>query len=521
LRQLATIFETVTEEDAAEPRVESQKADAPATRVPEPSTSHDATAPRVLKKTRPVHQRKNRNNTPVGLQDDDKVEEMEIIEQAIRETKEIPSPPPLPTTRPRRTVAQYRAKKKSTEIFEQAKPVPITQDDEAHANTIIGIMPKLRTTATPCGISQHAIYHLMGTLLEQSHAASFIPNRFAMKQAYNVPLEHVANAVVHPVTKETITKYDKLANDPVTRGVWTKAFCKELGRLAQGWDGTKGTETIFFMTHEEIKAIPKDHTVTYARIVVDYRPQKEDPNRVRITVGGNLIKYPGELTTRTADLTTAKVLWNSTISTDGARYACADVGNFYLATPMERYEYMRIKADLIPDEFKDFYKLWDKIYNGYVYCEIRRGMYGLPQAGIIANQLLKKRLAKFGYFELPHTPGLWKHTTKPVWFTLVVDDFGVKYIGRENLDHLMNALKEFYDVTIDYTGGLYCGVTLEWNYDKRYVDISMPGYVKKQLLKYKHPEPKKPVHTPWEPHTSGHQCSSRQRRNKIFTTSHR
>jgi hypothetical protein len=148
-------------------------------------------------------------------------------------------------------------------------------------------------------------------------------------------------------------------------------------------------------------------------------------------VGGNLIKYPGELTTRTADLTTAKVLWNSTISTDRAQYACADVDNFYLATLMERYEYMRIKADLIPDEFKDHYQLWDKIYSDYVYCEIRRGMYGLPQAGIIANQLLMKRLATYGYFKLPHTPGLWKHVSKPVWLTLVVDDFGVKYIRKE------------------------------------------------------------------------------------------
>jgi hypothetical protein len=105
---------------------------------------------------------------------------------------------------------------------------------------------------------------------------------------------------VHPITKETITKYDKLANDPVTKDVWTAAFCKELGRLAQGWDTTEGTNTIFFMTKEEIAKIPKDRTVTYARIVVDYRPQKADPNRVHITVGGNLIDYPGELTTRTA-----------------------------------------------------------------------------------------------------------------------------------------------------------------------------------------------------------------------------
>jgi hypothetical protein len=89
---------------------------------------------------------------------------------------------------------------------------------------------------------------------------------------------------------------------------------------------------------------------------------------------------------------------------------------------------MRIKADLIPDDFKTYYKLHEKIHNGYIYCEIRRGMYGLPQAGIIANQLLKKRLAEFGYFELPHTPGLWKHASRPVQFTLVVDDFGIKYV---------------------------------------------------------------------------------------------
>jgi hypothetical protein len=135
------------------------------------------------------------------------------------------------------------------------------------------------------------------------------------------------------VTKETITKYDNLAKDPVTKDVWTEAFCKELGRLDQGWKETEGTQTLFFMTHDEIKRIPKDRTVTYARIVVNYRPQQSDPNRVRITVGGNLIDYPGELTTRTADMTTAKILWNSVLSTADAKYACADVGNFYLATP--------------------------------------------------------------------------------------------------------------------------------------------------------------------------------------------
>lgn len=84
------------------------------------------------------------------------------------------------------------------------------------------------------------------------------------------------------------------------------------------------------MTLEEIKKIPGDCTVTYARIVIGYRPQKNDLNRVRITVGGNLIDYIGELTTQIADFTTSKVMWNSVISTPGARYACADL-NFFIS----------------------------------------------------------------------------------------------------------------------------------------------------------------------------------------------
>jgi hypothetical protein len=139
--------------------------------------------------------------------------------------------------------------------------------------------------------------------------------------------------------------------------------------------------------------------VTYARIVVDYRPQKADPNRVRITAGDNLITYPEELTTRTADLTTTKILWNSVISTPGARYMCVNIKNMYLVTPMDRKEYMKLPISLIPKEFQDVYNLHSKIHNGFIYMEIVKGMYGLPQAGILANKLLRKRLAPHGYYE--------------------------------------------------------------------------------------------------------------------------
>jgi hypothetical protein len=189
------------------------------------------------------------------------------------------------------------------------------------------------------------------------------------------------------------------------------------------------------MSHEDIHNISTECTVTYAHIAVDYCPQKEDPNRVCITAGGNLINYPYKLTTRTADLTSSKMLWNSTISTPGARFVTSDVKNFYLETPMDRFEYMEMPIKLIPQEIINLYKLQSNVKEGYVYMEIRKGMYGLPQAGILVNKLLRERLAVNGYREQPHTPGLWKHDTWPVWFNLTVDDFGIKYIGKEHVDH--------------------------------------------------------------------------------------
>ena len=102
-------------------------------------------------------------------------------------------------------------------------------------------------------------------------------------------LDKVANDVVCPVTKETNNKYDKLIAAPELREVYMKAMCVELGRLVQGYEDTKGTGTIKFVSREEISQIPMDRMVTYARIVVDYCPQKEDPNRVCIAVGGDLM----------------------------------------------------------------------------------------------------------------------------------------------------------------------------------------------------------------------------------------
>ena len=94
-----------------------------------------------------------------------------------------------------------------------------------------------------------------------------------------------------------------------------------------------------------------------------------------------------------------------------------------------------------------------------LYIEICKGMPGLKQAGRIANNRLQRHLATFGYALVPCTPSLWKHESRPVTLSLVVDDFGVKYVGKEHADHLINALQQLYQISIDWNGTLYLGLT--------------------------------------------------------------
>jgi hypothetical protein len=123
-------------------------------------------------------------------------------------------------------------------------------------------------------------------------------------------------------------------------------------------------------------------------------------------------------------------------------------------------------------------------------------MYGLPQAGILAFNQLKTHLATHGYAPCTHTPGLWTHSTRPIAFALVVDDFGIKYTNRDDAIHLLSALEELYTVTTDWTGSLYLVMTLTWDYICATVDISMPGYVTKALERFQHTLPHRHEHSP-------------------------
>ncbi len=215
---------------------------------------------------------------------------------------------------------------------------------------------------------------------------------------------------------------------------------------------------------------------------------REENKRTRLMAGGDRINYPGDTGTPTTDMTLFKMIINSVISTKGARCIMIDLKDFYLNTPMERPEYMRLKLSDIPEEIIVQYKLRDiTAPEGYVYSEIMKGMYGLPhQAGIIAQVLLEDRLGKQGYFQSKIIPGLWTHNTRPILFSLVVDDFAVKYTRKEDAEHLLNTLKKDYIGPEDWEGTKYLGLSIEWNYENGQVHLWMPGYVSKALLRFEH-----------------------------------
>ena len=110
--------------------------------------------------------------------------------------------------------------------------------------------------------------------------------------------------------------------------LYATSYSKELGSLAQGMPGkAEGTNTIYFIDKADIPA-ERWKDVTYGRVVVAYLPEKSDSYQTRITVGGNLIAYPGDCGTPTVDLLTVKLLINSIISTQGAKFMTIEIKDF-------------------------------------------------------------------------------------------------------------------------------------------------------------------------------------------------
>ena len=275
--------------------------------------------------------------------------------------------------------------------------------------------------------------------------------------------------------------------------LWKRSFSNELGRLAKGIPPfvKNGTNTIEFIKHS---SIPTNKRITYGRIVVVEKPYKEELFRTRLTVGGDKLQYTGETSTPTADLTTIKIFFNHVLSTPNAKFLTCDIINFYLNTTMQSKEYFKLPFHIIPQDIIDHYNLTQLQHNNFVYIQVNKGMYGLSQAGILAHNKLVNILTPFGYYKDTQTTGLWKNTHHNLAFTLVVDDFGIFFTNDQEATHLINILKNNYNITIDWTGKRYCGFHLNWDYIKLTVILSMPGYIDNALSKFNHIKSVKPQH---------------------------
>ena len=259
------------------------------------------------------------------------------------------------------------------------------------------------------------------------------------------------------------------------KDAWIIAHGEEITRLIE-------TETMRIIHKRDI---PKDRAISY------YNPQLTEKikngilvKRVRGTVGGDKLPYDGPTAAMTADLETMRIVLNA-IASEGACMMTADIENFYLGCPMDRAEYMRIPVKFIPDDIVLKYDMKPYIVNGYIYVEINKTLYGLKQAGILSQQRLVDLLSKRGYHQAKNTPCLFTHENNGTAFSLVVDDFLVKYKDETTAKHFIDTLEELYTLKVDKSDKQkYIGITINYNRKYKYIDLSMPGYVDKAMKRF-------------------------------------
>ena len=270
--------------------------------------------------------------------------------------------------------------------------------------------------------------------------------------------------------------------------LWRAEESKEILRLIK----TTGT-----MNWMDYKKKPKDRLASY------YNPQcslkkgegGELIRRVRGTYGGNVSDYAGNRSSWTADMQTIKLLLNAVVS-ENADFCTADIGDFYLGSQLEQEEYMWLTKAQIPEDIIEEYGEHMTWLGDKTMVRIVKGIYGLPQAGRLAHEKLCRLLKRHDYHACPNTPCLFVHATNGVKFTLVVDDFAIKYGNRPGVEHLFAAIREEYRLEVDWQGSKYIGMSIEYNKKERWLRLSMPGYVEAALARFGVVRSGKPTHNP-------------------------
>jgi hypothetical protein len=155
---------------------------------------------------------------------------------------------------------------------------------------------------------------------------------------------HMMNSITHPSTGKEM-QYKDLMKDPDLGPSFEIGLSNELGRICQCIRDIAGTNTAFFI---DLKSIPKNCKIKYGKLVCDFKPNQNEKHRVRPTAGGDRLDYSGDTATSTSDITTFKILINSTLSTSGAKMMMMDIKNYNVGTPLPLYEYMQLPISILP-----------------------------------------------------------------------------------------------------------------------------------------------------------------------------
>ena len=272
------------------------------------------------------------------------------------------------------------------------------------------------------------------------------------------------------------------------------------GPNAAQWFTAEGEEICRLIDSKTIRPIrPDTQPVDRRGDTTYYNPQPKEKlaadnsttYRIRGTAGGDRIHYPGEVSARTADMEVVKALLHSAacdraLDHRTGNVLLADIKDYYLGAPLERPEYVRIPTRYIPDSIMDKYSLHQYVVNGAVLFQVDLCMYGLPQAGYLSQRRLIAHLAAHGYTQCDHVPCLFHHATRPTFFTLVVDDFAVKYASDDDAEHLLATLRLLYEIKVDRKASKYLGFAIKFDDVAHTVTLSMPDYIPKLLERF-HP----------------------------------
>ena len=164
-------------------------------------------------------------------------------------------------------------------------------------------------------------------------------------------------------------------------------------------------------------------------------------------MGGDQLSYNDDPGSPAASLLETKILINSVVSDTkhGARFMSIDLKDYFLATPMARTEYMKVPLRYFPDDIQVKYNLKNFVTtNNFIYIKIKKGMYGLKQAAVLAYNNLIDNLKDDGYFPIKHTDSYWKYKNVPAVFCLCVDDFGIKYFNKNDNCYSFKISQNFY-----------------------------------------------------------------------------